>query len=81
MKRIEKVSGIEVVLNGRSVFQSIRENWYDFVPLPLFREMAAAIHVNFTNPFNFIFDNINKLYKIGILRDTIIETEKTLCRR
>lgn len=30
----------------------------------------------FENPFDFIVDNINKLYKIGILRDTIIETEK-----
>ena len=77
MNRIVKVSGVEIVLNGHSVFQSTRENWYDFVPLPFFREAAAEIHVNFTNPFDFIFDNINKLYKMGILRDTTIEIEKS----
>lgn len=77
MNRIVKVSGVEIVLNGHSVFQSTRENWYDFVPILIFREVAAAIHVNFTNPFDFIFDNINKLYKMGILRDTTIEIEKS----
>ena len=77
MNRIVKVSGVEIVLNGHSVFQSTRENWYDFVPLPFFREAAAEIHVNFTNPFDFIFDNINKLYKAGIVRDTTIEIEKS----
>lgn len=76
MNRIVKVSGVEIVLNDHSVFQSTRENWHDFVPLPIFREMAAAIHVNFTNSFDFIFDNINKLYKAGIVRDTTIEIEK-----
>ena len=77
MNRIIKVGGVEIVLNGHSVFQSTRENWYDFVPLPFFREAAAEIHVNFTNPFDFIFDNINKLYKAGIVRDTTIEIEKS----
>ena len=77
MNRIVKVSGVEIVLNGHSVFQSTRENWYDFVPLPFFREAAAEIHVNFTNPFDFIFDNINKLYKAGIVRDTTIEIENS----
>lgn len=77
MNRIVKVSGVEIVLNGHSVFQSTRENWYDFVPIPIFREVAAAIHVNFTNPFDFICDNINKLYKMGILRGTTIEIEKS----
>nr|DAS64396.1 MAG TPA: hypothetical protein [Caudoviricetes sp.] len=76
MNRIVKVSGVEIVLNGHSVFQSTRENWYDFVPIPIFREVAAAIHVNFTNPFDFICDNINNLYKMGIFRGTTIETEK-----
>lgn len=77
MNRIVKVSGVEIVLNGHSVFQSTRENWYDFVPLPIFREVAAAIHVNFTNPFDFICDNINNLYKMGIFRGTAIEIEKS----
>lgn len=77
MNRIVKVSGVEIVLNGHSVFQSTRENWYDFVPIPIFREVAAAIHVNFTNPFDFICDNINNLYKMGIFRGTTIEIEKS----
>ena len=76
MKRIVKVGGVEIVLNGQSVFRSADENWYAFVPFVIFREMAAAIHVNFTNSFDFIFDNINKLYKAGIVRDTTIEIEK-----
>ena len=76
MKRIVKVDGVEIVLNGQSIFRSADENWYAFVPFVIFREMAAAIHVNFTNPFDFIFDNINKLYKAGIVRDTTIEIEK-----
>lgn len=78
MNRIVKVSGVEIVLNGHSVFQSTRENWYDFVPIPIFREVAAAIHVNFTNPFDFICDNINNLYKMGIFRGTTIETENSM---
>lgn len=76
MKRIVKVGGVEIVLNGQSIFRSADENWYAFVPFVIFREMAAAIHVNFTNPFDFIFDNINKLYKAGIVRDATIEIEK-----
>ena len=76
MKRIVKVGGVEIVLNGQSVFRSADENWYAFVPFVIFREMAAAIHVNFTNSFDFIFDNINKLYKAGIVRDATIEIEK-----
>lgn len=76
MKRIVKVGGVEIVLNGQSVFRSADENWYTFVPFVIFREMAAAIHVNFTNSFDFIFDNINKLYKAGIVRDATIEIEK-----
>lgn len=77
MNRIVKVSGVEVVLNGRSVFRSANKNWYDFVPISIYKEMAAAIHVDFTNSFYFIFDNINKLYKAGIVRDTTIEIEKS----
>lgn len=77
MNRIVKVSGVEIVLNGHSVFQSARENWYAFIPFSIFKEMAAAIHVDFTNSFYFIFDNINKLYKAGIVRDTTIEIEKS----
>ena len=76
MKRIVKVGGVEIVLNGQSIFRSADENWYAFVPFVIFREMAAAIHVNFTNSFDFIFDNINKLYKAGIVRDATIEIEK-----
>lgn len=38
--------------------------------------MATALHIDFTNYFDFIFDNINKLYKTGIVRDTTIEIEK-----
>lgn len=76
MKRIVKVGGVEIVLNGQSIFRSADENWYAFVPFVIFREMAAAIHVNFTNPFDFIFDNINKLYKAGIVRDATIKIEK-----
>lgn len=77
MNRIVKVSGVEVVLNGHSVFRSANKSWHNFVPISIYKEMAAAIHVNFTNPFDFIFDNINKLYKMGILRDTTIEIEKS----
>ena len=77
MNRIVKVSGVEVVLNGQSIFRSADKNWYDFVPISIFKEMAAAIHVDFTNSFDFIFDNINKLYKAGIVRDTTIEIEKS----
>lgn len=73
MNRIVKVSGVKIILNGRLVFKSTREKWYDFVPISIYKDMAAAIHVNFTNPFDFIFDNISKLYTMGILRDTIIE--------
>ena len=81
MNRIVKVSGVEVVLNGHSVFQSADKNWYAFVPVSIYEKMAAALHIDFTNSFdfifNFIFDNVNKLYKMGILRDTIIEIEKS----
>lgn len=78
MNRIVRVNGVEIVLNGRSVFQSANKSWYNFVPISIYKEMAAAIHANyFTNPFDFIFDNINKLYKMGILRDTTIEIEKS----
>lgn len=77
MNRIVKVSGVEVVLNGQSIFRSADKNWYAFIPFSIFKEMAAAIHVGFTNSFDFIFDNINKLYKAGIVRDTTIEIEKS----
>jgi hypothetical protein len=77
MNRIVKVSGVEVVLNGQSIFRSADKNWYAFVPFSIFKEMATAIHVDFTNSFDFIFDNINKLYKAGIVRDTTIEIEKS----
>ena len=77
MNRIVKVSGVEIILNGHSVFQSADKNWYAFIPFSIFKEMAAAIHVDFTNSFYFIFDNINKLYKAGIVRDTTIESEKS----
>nr|DAI81346.1 MAG TPA: hypothetical protein [Caudoviricetes sp.] len=77
MKRIVKVGGVEIVLNGQSIFRSADKNWYAFIPFSIFKEMAAAIHVDFTNSFNFIFDNINKLYKVGIIRDTTIEIEKS----
>ena len=73
MNRIVKVSGVEIVLNGHSVFRSADKSWHNFVPISIYKEMAAAIHIDFTNPFDFIFDNINKLYKIGILRDKAIE--------
>ena len=46
MNRIVKVGGVEIVLNGHSVFQSTRENGYDFVPLPFFRELAENIAIN-----------------------------------
>ena len=77
MNRIVKVSGVEIVLNGQSIFRSADKNWYAFIPFSIFKEMAAAIHVDFTNSFYFIFDNINKLYKAGIVRDTTIEIEKS----
>lgn len=77
MNRIVKVGGVEIVLNGHSVFRSADKSWHNFVPISIYKEMAAAIHVNFTNPFDFIFDNINKLYKAGIVRDTTIEIEKS----
>ena len=77
MNRIMKVSGVEIVLNGHSVFRSAHKSWHEFVPISIYKDMAAAIHVNFTNPFDFVFDNINKLYKKGILRDATIEIEKS----
>ena len=77
MNRIVKVGCVEIVLNGQSIFRSADENWYAFIPFSIFKEMAAAIHVDFTNSFDFIFDNINKLYKAGIVRDTTIEIEKS----
>lgn len=76
MNRIVKVSGVEIVLNGHSVFRSADKNWYAFVPFSIYNEMATALHIDFTNYFDFIFDNINKLYKTGIVRDTTIEIEK-----
>lgn len=77
MNRIVNVNGVEIVLNGHSVFQSANKSWHNFVPISIYKEMAAAIHIDFTNPFDFIFDNINKLYKAGIVRDTTIEIEKS----
>lgn len=77
MKRIVKVSGVEVVLGGYPAYRSADKDWYEFVPNFIYEHMAAAIHVKFTNPFDFIFDNINELYKKGLLRDTTIEIEKS----
>lgn len=35
MKRIVKVGGVEIVLNGQSIFRSADENWYAFVPFSI----------------------------------------------
>ena len=77
MNRIVKVSGVEVVLGGYPAYRSADKDWYEFVPNFIYEHMAAAIHVKFTNPFDFIFDNINELYKKGLLRDITIEIEKS----